>query len=724
MAEQKETIVLDFEVDTKDAIVSIDSLTKANKALREERKNLNLTTEEGIKRANDINNLIDKNTSVIKANSSTLEKNRLNVGNYTESINKSNVGVKDFSKSLSAASPALDKVSGGAVSSAQGFMGMVKGALAFIATPIGAVIAALGVALSAVISYLKGSEEGSDLLAKRMDQLGAIVSVIVDRIIQLGGALVKLFTGDFIGALDSAKAAFTGIGDEISREVTIAGELADILDELEDRERNQKVALSESTLEIKRLIIESKNRNLTEQQKIDLLQKATDLEIKSNEVTKQIALDKLKATTKQIELDFSQFNISKKKNESELEYAKRIVADINLTGEARNKVADAVIALNEVEGQSLVIQEKISNQIDAQNQKQQEKIAKLKELQEKEFEKYQREIEQNRKAHESNDDLYESTLDKLDKIYKKEGELNNYKLLMEQTLTIRKKQELDLQVQANYDASQKVIAQQEKEHDQIIALIVDQTSQTIALTDQLVNGVFAIKDKGYKLQENQLAVSLSKQKTILNKQYADDLSVLNKKYESGLLSKEDYDAAVLALNQKNQAEMKDAEIKQATALNDIKKKEFEANKKNRIASAIADTAKAVISTFANAAGGLILKTIAATAAGVFAGIQVAQIKKEEFVPTTFRTGGYTGDGSPDDLAGGVHKREFVMPASVVDKYGKDHFQSYMDGSVVANASTNGMNSQQDQRPIIAEVVWSEFKRFQNQMAIKESIVSK
>lgn len=123
----------------KESITSIENLAKANKALREERKKLDLQSEEGLKRAKEINKQLDENTAIIKENSSALEKQRLNVGNYTG---------------------ALDKMVPGLGATANGFGAMTKTALAFIATPIGAVIGALGVALAALTSYFKGSEEG------------------------------------------------------------------------------------------------------------------------------------------------------------------------------------------------------------------------------------------------------------------------------------------------------------------------------------------------------------------------------------------------------------------------------------------------------------------------------------------------------------------------------------------------------------------------------------
>jgi hypothetical protein len=41
----------------------------------------------------------------------------------------------------------------------------------------------------------------------------------------------------------------------------------------------------------------------------------------------------------------------------------------------------------------------------------------------------------------------------------------------------------------------------------------------------------------------------------------------------------------------------------------------------------------------------------------------------------FKTGGYTGDGNPNDVAGIVHRGEFVVPADAVDRIGLSTLQS-------------------------------------------------
>ena len=59
----EEKIIYDVEVK---GVQSIENLTKANKELREERKKLDLQSEQGQKRAQEINKALDENTNIIK----------------------------------------------------------------------------------------------------------------------------------------------------------------------------------------------------------------------------------------------------------------------------------------------------------------------------------------------------------------------------------------------------------------------------------------------------------------------------------------------------------------------------------------------------------------------------------------------------------------------------------------------------------------------------------
>lgn len=211
MATEKETVIIDFQVNEGDALVSIESLTKANKALREERNKLNLTTQEGVKRAQEINSLIDRNTTAIKNNSSALEKQRLNVGNYTESIKKAAGEIGNTASKLDALVPGL-----GAAST--GFQGMVTTSKAFIATPIGAVIGALGLALGALMKYFKDTGEGQDKLTAITKSAGIVWEKLMRVVEGFGKAIGWVI--DKLGLVSKEGQKLADLDDEIDQRET------------------------------------------------------------------------------------------------------------------------------------------------------------------------------------------------------------------------------------------------------------------------------------------------------------------------------------------------------------------------------------------------------------------------------------------------------------------------------------------------------------------------
>jgi len=62
--------------------ITIDSIEKANRGMQAAQKLENLATAEGVQRSNELNAAINKNTQIIKENSSEAKQQALNVGNY------------------------------------------------------------------------------------------------------------------------------------------------------------------------------------------------------------------------------------------------------------------------------------------------------------------------------------------------------------------------------------------------------------------------------------------------------------------------------------------------------------------------------------------------------------------------------------------------------------------------------------------------------------------
>lgn len=70
---------------------------------------------------------------------------------------------------------------------------------------------------------------------------------------------------------------------------------------------------------------------------------------------------------------------------------------------------------------------------------------------------------------------------------------------------------------------------------------------------------------------------------------------------------------------------------------------------------------------------------AAAAAPGFIGTAQAIVMTQSVLSAGFRDGGYTGAGAPDEVAGVVHRGEFVIPADAVNRIGLDTLESMRAG---------------------------------------------
>lgn len=170
MATDKETTIFEFKIEQGDAFSEMEKTKKAIIGLKEEQAKLNkaykdgqLTVEEFAQESVRVEQVMKKQTT----NYSNLTKQVQGTKSKTDELIKSN---QSLTESLNKASPAA----GGFIS---GLQGMAKSAIAFIATPLGAVIGAIGLAIGALTAYFKGSQEGQD----RFNRLATIGSAILGK---------------------------------------------------------------------------------------------------------------------------------------------------------------------------------------------------------------------------------------------------------------------------------------------------------------------------------------------------------------------------------------------------------------------------------------------------------------------------------------------------------------------------------------------------------------
>ena len=155
------------------------------------------------------------------------------------------------------------------------------------------------------------------------------------------------------------------------------------------------------------------------------------------------------------------------------------------------------------------------------------------------------------------------------------------------------------------------------------------------------------------LTEQQNQVRLQSYNDYLNNQTA----LLDSQLAQRLITQEEYDNQVLQLQQQQEQQERE-----------LAKKSFQTNKRLNIVGATIDGARAVLSTFANTPGELVIKSIAAALAGVFAATQIAVIAKSQFQAATGGIVPGMGSGEIDSVSATLAPGEAVINKKSTDQF--------------------------------------------------------
>lgn len=191
---------------------------------------------------------------------------------------------------------------------------------ALISTGIGAIIVGISLAIAGLISWMKRTDEGSDGMRKAFDIIKSVIEVVLTKLVALGSAIVKLFKGDFKGATEDAKSAFTGWGSAIKENIETAKKLNEVQDKLEDY--NETYTLKRARIEerISELQNEARDQeNGTAQERLEAnnkLKKAKEELYQLDFGKKQLELAQLK---KEIEMGAQNQDQRQKLNEKQAE---------------------------------------------------------------------------------------------------------------------------------------------------------------------------------------------------------------------------------------------------------------------------------------------------------------------------------------------------------------------------------------------------------------------
>lgn len=200
--------------------------------------------------------------------------------------------------------------------------------------------------LTGIIVVLTKTEKGMEFVERATAAVGAAFNVLVDAAATLGEALITLFEDptklitDFGGTVDNLTKGFDNLGIKMVAAGAAAAELEGELQDLEDRQRNINLLNAEAEQQVTRLILQAKNRSLSEAERLALLDQASAIETE--------------AFNRQLKQEQKMLEIIQRRN-------KINQVGSELLDSQKDEEVNQQIKITQLETESLNLQERIAN---------------------------------------------------------------------------------------------------------------------------------------------------------------------------------------------------------------------------------------------------------------------------------------------------------------------------------------------------------------------------
>ncbi len=303
-------------------VTSIKEAREQNSLLNKLRNETNATTDEGKKQIQQLNAKLDENNAFIKENADSYLKQKIGIGDYSQALNGldgilSNFGingqqartvVEGFAQGVSNAGQGVTNFANSAVQSTRAVLGFktasqlaneqqiittattrasasanialaegqtiattatqastlsLKGfTIALASTGIGIIVIAVGL----LVNYFRTFDPLLDKIEQGFAALGAVVRVVSQ-------ALASLFS-----STEDSSESFKNLGTNMANAAKDAVKLKQAQQDLIDIQKSQEVANARASQQFDELILKSKNKTLTEKERIAFLKQAEKIE--------------------------------------------------------------------------------------------------------------------------------------------------------------------------------------------------------------------------------------------------------------------------------------------------------------------------------------------------------------------------------------------------------------------------------------------------------------
>lgn len=300
--------LLSMKKAVKDAVNEVNNsendYMRSNERLIALKKQLNSNDGDYEKNLGRINAKLLENTNWLKENGSANAKLVTTMNDYkqqvAESFDQINILNGGFSGLVSRAQEAGGVgplVAGAFNGMATGMMGMTKSAMAFIATPIGFVLAALAAVFALVQNAMNSSTESANKITKIFNTFSIITDALMGLLEPLGSFLIDGIAAgfemagkaaetavgwiadglSFLGFDDSAESV-RGFTEEVKNTVAETNNLKTAQEKLASQMALQELANEKAKNDIDDLIKKSRDQTLSEEDRMDALKKAAKIE--------------------------------------------------------------------------------------------------------------------------------------------------------------------------------------------------------------------------------------------------------------------------------------------------------------------------------------------------------------------------------------------------------------------------------------------------------------
>jgi len=235
---------------------------------------------------------LDENGNIVEKTAQNIKEINKSITDLQDELDNTDLGSEhwqDLTEELGKAENALEQTKevinetknaqkslGDQLTSAPGVVGQVSNSVkglsktfkVLLANPIVALIAAITAGLMALYKAFTSTKEGGEAVERIMAGLGATLDVLRDRVLKVAGGIVKFFKGDFAGAAEDVKGAFSGIGNEIAEEFNEAARVKGLLQDVADAQRNLNNERARQNTEIAKakLVINDENKSYAERE--------------------------------------------------------------------------------------------------------------------------------------------------------------------------------------------------------------------------------------------------------------------------------------------------------------------------------------------------------------------------------------------------------------------------------------------------------------------------